>query len=248
VAHCSTQGKTWLVCKDVDIQRHESPRRRVHLDAFYMDRYEVTNTLFGRFVAATGHRTAAEADGASAMWRYQNGKWEWVAKVAGAAWRTPSGPGSVAVPQDPVVHVSWYDATAYCRWAGKRLPSEAEWEKAARGEDGRRYPWGNTWQAVAHVGGSTTIPVGSLPAGASPYGIHDMAGNVWEWVADWYDAHYYSRSPLRNPPGPEHGTARVARGDGFLGSFVATRSAARWRAAPTYAVNHYGFRCAKSAP
>jgi len=151
----------------------------------------------------------------------------------------------------PVVCVSWFGAQAYSQWAWRRLPSEAEWEKAARGTDGRRYPWGN--QAPnpellnfnGNMGGTT--PVGSFPLGASPYGALDMAGNVWEWVADWYDAGYYRVAPQRNPPGPSTGVGHVQRGGAWDDDEWVTQVSIRDWDILAYKGYDSGFRCAQTA-
>jgi formylglycine-generating enzyme required for sulfatase activity len=244
VKACTKRRSPEATCKG--FYERELPRHRVLLDAYYVDRYEVTNALFERFVKATGHRTAAEREGHGWVWRQT----EWV-KVDGAAWRTPSGPGSLAAPTHPVVQVSWDDAEAYCRWAGKRLPTEAEWEKAARGAEGRIYPWGEAWDPAKANGDGTvkaTSPVGSYPGGVSPYGVHDMAGNVSEWVADWYDKDYYQRSPQRNPKGPDSGQTRVLRGGSWDHAPFGLRAAGRLHdPSGVYHVD-LGVRCARGAP
>src|SRR5215813_5612868 len=206
----------------------EIPRHRVYLDLFYIDQYEVTNAHFQQFVHATGYRTQAERED----WGWVDTGEEW-GQVTGATWRAPLGPGSsiAELGQHPVVQVSQADAKAYCAWAGKRLPTEAEWEKAARGTDGRSYPWGEQFEGTrlnfcdahcprswhdptANDGYRYTAPVGHYAGDKSPYGAYDMAGNVREWVADWYDENYYKHSPTRNPSGPAAGEQAVLRGGG----------------------------------
>jgi len=239
----------------------EKPRHLVDLDAFWIDRTEVANAQFAAFVAATGYVTGPERAGASLVFDPHSGMLE---SVVGADWRHPVGEGSEPQWPDagPVVHVTWEDARAYCQWASRRLPTEAEWEKAARGSDGRRYPWGGRAPAgdplnfadrnlkvawadpKADDGYAFTAPVGSYPAGASPYGALDMAGNVWEWVADWFDDNYYDVSPARDPQGPAAGAERVLRGGGWSSQARGVRAAHRDRMAPDKASDQIGFRCA----
>jgi iron(II)-dependent oxidoreductase len=201
----------------------EIPSHRVNVDAFYIDKYEVSNALYAQFMQTTGRRQPE-------YWTYVqfNGS------------------------NQPVVGVSWYDAQAYCTWAGKRLPTEAEWEKAARGTDRRMYPWGNTWEGsranTLHTGPGKPAPVGDYEAGRSVYGVYNMAGNAWEWVEDWYDEHYYQKSPLRNPRGPAEGSKKVIRGGSWFTIFpVNTRAANRGGFAPDLWRGSVGFRCAKDA-
>jgi formylglycine-generating enzyme required for sulfatase activity len=218
----------------------ERPQRRVYLDAFEMDKYEVTNVQYRRFIQATGRE-------APQIWpgRYV----QFTDSKISLDWQSGTYPAGQATY--PVVMVNWKDAAAYCAWAGKRLPTEAEWEKAARGTDGRRYPWGNTWDAnkanTREMGIGHPQPVGSYPAGASPYGALDMVGNVWEWVADFYGRDYYSQAPDRNPPGPSVGWGSVQRG----GSWHSPRqhvSTTFRNMTHCYAPNYrVGFRCARSA-
>jgi iron(II)-dependent oxidoreductase len=198
----------------------ERPEHRVFLDAFYIDKYEVTNTLYLRFVGAAG-------------------------RSAPTFWQSRWGTG----PDEPVLGVTWSDAEAYCQWAGKRLPTEAEWEKAARGTDGQAYPWGDQWDpGGANFYGAElgrTVAVGSYPRGVSPYGVHDMAGNVSEWVSDWYDKNYYRRSPAQNPRGPDSGEVKVVRGGSQRDSPIGLRSARRSHFAPDTRFDRIGFRCTK---
>ena len=212
--------------------RDEYPERRIVIDAFYMDSVEVTNGRYLEFVKASGHRIPEHPrDKKLTLWQ-------------GAT--VPA-----AFTDHPVINVDWYDAAAYCAWAGRRLPTEAEWERAARGTTGRRFPWGdaeptrtlanylNQWR-----NGAGLEPVGSHPRGASSEGVQDLQGNVWEWVADWYDPHYYDKGPLRNPKGPEEGTRKVIRGSGWESEAPLLRSAHRLSSDPKNRNHSLGFRCA----
>ncbi len=215
--------------------RDEYPLHEVYLDPYYIDKYEVTNGRYAEFVKVTGHRIPEHpADTARSLWK--NGK------------------VSKELVERPVVNVDWFDAEAYCRWAGKRLPTEAEWEKAARGTDQRRFPWGNVEPTHKHlnynqrwIGERTLMPVGSYEAGKSPYGVYDMAGNVWEWVADWYDDHYYEKSPPRNPKGPENGTHKIHRSSGWYVETPLVRIFTRVKSDPRNRNESTGFRCAIEA-
>jgi len=242
----------------------EMPQHTVDLDPYWIDQTEVTNAMFAEFVAATGYRTTAEIEGSGYVFRPQqspvlvkiNGRWveqdmpqwQW---VDGIDWQHPSRPdGDLDEKEDhPVVQVSWNDAEAYCSWAGRFLPSEAQWEKAARGNEGDIYPWGNQSPTSSFLNYQwnigDTIAVGSYPAGASPYGIYDMAGNVWEWTADWYSSSYYSsQTNWLNPVGPVSGTQRIVRGGAWDVDGIYARAAHRYSYPPDHRVSKLGFRCA----
>jgi len=233
--------------KDSQFLSNELPQHTVYLDAFRIDQTDITNAMFSAFVRATGYQTDAEKVGWANV--YENGIWT---PINGANWQHPKGPQSnlQSLEKHPVVQVSWNDAQAYCQWSGRRLPSEAEWEKAARGPDGRIYPWGNTAPVKdllnfnANFG--DTSGVGSYPEGVSPYGALDMAGNVWEWVNDWYSDTYYTQSPSRNPSGPTSGDRRVLRGGSWYDVVKYVRSAYRFGSLPDYGGSSIGFRCASS--
>lgn len=240
--------------KDPDAADNEKPQHAVYLDAFWMDRTEVTVARFRAFAGATGYRTLAEQRGYADAWVESAGAWR---PVTGADWQHPSGPESNAEDDHPVVQVSWDDAVAYCAWAGGSLPTEAQWEKAARGTDGRIYPWGDAFDGTivnfcdVHCQRSSpyddgyqfTAPVGSYPAGAGPYGMLDMAGNVWEWTADRYGANYYAHSPVENPEGPPNGRYRTLRGGSWNHSRDGMRAAFRLDSSPNNVVDNFGFRC-----
>ena len=192
-----------------------------------------------------------------------NGK-EWE-EVAGASWQRPAGPysGLTGLAEHPVVQVSWYDADAFCEWAGGRLPTEAEWEYAARGPEGRIYPWGDNFDglktnfcdvncaldwAVEGVddGYEQSAPADHYQAGVSWSGAQDMAGNVWEWVNDWYDEAFYQESPERNPQGPSSGDLRLVRGGSWVNEEFSLRSTVRDAVLPDTRGEDIGFRCVVS--
>ena len=239
----------------------EHPQRTITLSSFYIDRYEVTNRRYQAFLKATQHRTPEHCcDFSYNLWKGT----EIDAKLL----------------DHPVVNVDWHDAVTYCTWVGKRLPTEAEWEKAARGIEGREYPWGNRhdrmrangvsyWSgtdfgsadeakiwwggengagviAAKGVQSILTVPVTELEKGATLTGLMHMAGNVWEWTADWYDPKSYENVEERNPKGPEGGEFKVHRGGSWLNHRGLLRSAVRDGSRPSMRNHGIGFRCAKN--
>ena len=264
-----TDGMTLVFVPDGDFTMgsdsssfaNERPVHTVSLDSYWIDQTEVTNAMFGVFVDQTGYQTDAERTGSSNVFSPDTGN----ETIQGADWRHPLGPDSSVsdLGEHPVVHVSWNDAQAYCEWAGRRLPTEAEWEKAARGTDGWTFPWGNDFDGIrlnsadVNLGGvlgnssfddgfQFTSPVGTYPSGASPYGALDMAGNVWEWVNDWVDEAYYQDSPSANPSGPASGEYRIVRGGSWHEPEEGLRAAYRGWAGPADTDITLGFRCALS--
>ena len=236
----------------------EQPVHTGALDGFWIDQTEVAAAQFRAFAQATNYETTAEQQGWGWVWVESAGEWQ---QVNGINWQHPQGPGSNVQDDHPVVQVSWDDAQAYCEWAEARLPTEAEWEYAARGPEGRIYPWGDSfegerlnycdancpreWKDSEYDDGyALTAPVGSYPAGASWCGALDMAGNVWEWVADWYDDYPSGRQV--NPAGPSSSTYRVLRGGSWFDSRHGARSAFRYGDIPDNRFNVIGFRCCVS--
>ena len=205
----------------------EQPVHRVYLESFYLDTFEVTNGRFAKFVAAIQSEPP---------------------------WGFADQEMPVVHAEQPVRWVNWLEATGYCLWAGKRLPTEAEWEKAARGMDGRLYPWGNEPPTPAQAvfglkeGAETVAPIGNRDQGSSPYGVHDLAGNLYEWVADWYDEAFYTMQPTINPRGPTEGTTKGQRGGSYINGPYRLRAAFRTKGDPTEHDPHVGFRCAHDAP
>jgi eukaryotic-like serine/threonine-protein kinase len=229
--------------EDHEAKGDEGPQRSINLDAFAIDQTEVSVAMYLRCVAAGICKLNTPSSGT-----------------------VPSDYYSDPVYADyPVVDVTWLDASRYCEWIDKRLPTEAEWEKAARGAEGLIFPWGNEWDPNSlnfcdanclgdyrdptfDDGYADRSPAGNYPAGASPYGLLDMAGNVWEWVADWYSESYYRDPATENPPGPASGSERVVRGGGYDSRGTNVRASKRLHHLPAFYSGSLGFRCASKAP
>jgi formylglycine-generating enzyme required for sulfatase activity len=238
-----------FIMGSADGKLDEQPPHRVFLDDYYIDRFEVTNQLFVAFLNYVGSHLD------------ENGHLLVDVFDPDAEIR-PRSQGGYRVAQDgsaehPAGEISWFGAQAYCDWAGLRLPTEAMWEKAARGTDGRTYPWGEDIDreranygkdgccgADPADGFTTASPVGSFDMGTSPYGVHDMAGNVWEFVSDWYGESYYEASPANNPEGPETGLSRVLRGGSFTSAPRRLRTTDRSGLPESLSYVQIGFRCA----
>jgi len=209
----------------------EEPEHTVYLDAFWIYRTEVTNAMYQECVKVQACPRPA--------WNHSSTRSEYYDDLSYADY--------------PVIYVSWIHATSYCKWAEGRLPTEAEWEKAARGTDGRLFTWGDaspsSQQANFHNSGyHDTISVGTYPGSVSPYGALDMAGNVWEWTFDWFQSAYYDVSPHENPIGPATGSTRVMRGGSWHNSADGVRTVARASIKPEDTFNTLGFRCAQGEP
>jgi formylglycine-generating enzyme required for sulfatase activity len=220
-------GDFLMGTNDTAAKDEERPQHTVYLNEFKIDKYEVTNAMYKACVTSNSCKILAIMPNDHRVSYYDN----------------------PAYINHPMTYVSWNDANAFCAWAGKRLPTEAEWEKAARGTDGRIYPWGNTFDGnlLNSMVSRKNAPasVGSFPNGRSPYGVMDMAGNVSEWVSDWYDANYYRSSQVQNPKGPANGTQKVFRGGAWNADEKVVRTTSRRMGSTDYNISYLGFRCAQ---
>lgn len=212
----------WFTMGQDTQRRANRPQRRVYLDAYAIDRTEVTNAAYGQFIKETGYQPRRG----------------WDANLESAR------------GQEPVTALLWNEALAYCQWAGKRLPTEAEWEKAARGQDARIYPWGDAWDAArantAESGYGAVLPVGSFPQGASPYGVLDMCGNAAEWVNDYFTFDYYTLAPDHNPQGPQQVLDHGLRGGSYADPAEFATTFFRNSSHSVRPNPRVGFRCAQS--
>ncbi len=219
---------------DTDAKANEKPAHKVYLDSYYIYKHEVTYRQFKKFLDSTGYKPL--------------GNWS---------------RGDKPERQDhPVMYITYPDAVEYCKWAKVDLPTEAQWEKAARGSYGRKYPWGNDWDPekcnnieltdkdimakMADIHNKRgTVPVGSIPGDISPYGVMDMGGNINEWCRDWYKSGYYKKSPANNPSGPQKGTEKSTRGGAWSMGSKRCRATSRWSGSVESDLDDYGFRCVK---
>ena len=243
--------------EEPDQRAHESPRVRPDLSSYEVMRTPVTVGQFARFLAAGGYDERS-------FWSAYGWRWRTEANVVRPRFASEEERGewhAYLTPSRPIVGVSWFEADAYARWQGARLPTEAEWEKAARGTDGRRYPWGDPWEEdrAAHrgYGPKKTIPVGVFPAGESPYGVLDAVGSVWQWCSDMYTADAYAHADSRDPQGPSvadgsvHAPGkplhRVVRGGAWNTLAWSLRCANRNSYPVTARFSNLGFRCARAS-
>jgi formylglycine-generating enzyme required for sulfatase activity len=234
----------------------ETPQHNVYLTAYQIGKYEITNIQYKVFMDAGGYSNSCYWTVDGWTWRTENGI------TSPAYWSSGRYNSGTAYPVYPVTCISWYEADAFCRWAGGRLPTEAEWEKAARGTDSSNcWPWGGAWDSTVCNAGCGFIypdaypdtftyssPVGCFNAGVSVYGVYDMAGNIYEWINDWYDPNYYSISPASNPAGPsaeETAGYKVIRGGSFTNDAADCRTGSRDRFVPNFRNPGIGFRIAK---
>jgi formylglycine-generating enzyme required for sulfatase activity len=220
------EGPFVMGSRDNDSDPDEKPEHQLYLKAYFIDKKEVSQEEYDRFAKMTR-------------------------RIKRKIEVFEDDPAKLLKPENPVIAVTWDDAEAYCRWAGKRLPTEAEWEKAARGEAKRRYPWGDEFiVGYANIDGTEDgyqylAAPGSFESGRSPYGVYDMTGNVAEWVADYYDENYYQKAPYRDPKGPDQGEQRVIRGGSWRETKRNARPSKRFQAKPWRHDITIGFRCAK---